>query len=99
VEYVFGTQEDIEVLKIKSDAHTDLTGFQQIERVYPDQTIIDCFRIVRKIDSQEDDEENCYDWYEIDRHYRYSDPVVAVAKTEAIWNEMAAAYQEGVETA
>lgn len=99
MEYVFGTQEEIEILRTKTGSHTDLTGYQQIERVYPDQTIIDSFRVVRKLDSQEDGEGNCYDWYEIDHHYRYADPEVAAAKAEAIWKEMAAAYQEGVETA
>ena len=85
MEYVFGTQGEIEVLKTKGDAHTDLTGYHQIEQVYPDQTITDHFRIVRKLDSKEDDEGNCYDWYEIDRHYRTidrSEPVAA--RVEAI---------------
>ena len=27
MEYVFGTKGDMEVLKVKGDAHTDLTGF------------------------------------------------------------------------
>ncbi len=61
------------MLKVKAGAHTDLTGYHQIERTYPDQTITDCFRIVQKLDSQEDGVGNCYDWYEIDRHYRVVD--------------------------
>lgn len=69
----------MEVLKVKGDAHTDLTGFQQVERVYPDQTITDTFRVVRKLDSQEDGEGNCYDWYEIDRHNRTVDKSGPVA--------------------
>lgn len=73
MEYVFGTQEDIEVLKTKGSEHSDLTGFHKIERSYPDQTVTDCFRVVRKLDSLEDGEGNCYDWYEIDRHYRMID--------------------------
>lgn len=73
MEYVFGTQKDLEVLKTKGSAHTDLTDYHEIEQVYPDQTITDRFRVVRKLDSQEDDEGNCYDWYEIDRHYRVVD--------------------------
>ena len=56
MEYVFGTQEDIEVLKTKGSEHSDLTGFHQIERSYPDQTVTDCFRVVRKLDSLEDGE-------------------------------------------
>lgn len=73
MEYVFGTKGDVEVLKTKGDAHTDLTGFHQLVREYPDQTITDHFRIVRKLDSQEDAEGGCYDWYEIDQHYRVTD--------------------------
>ena len=63
----------MEVLKTKGDTHTDLTGFHSVERAYPDQTITDNFHIVRKLDSQEDAEGNCYDWYEIDHHYRVAD--------------------------
>ena len=54
MEYVFGTQGEIEVLKTKGDSHTDLTGFHQIEQTFPDQTITDNFRVVRKIESAED---------------------------------------------
>lgn len=61
------------MLKTKGRAHTGLTGYRQLETVYPGQTVTDNFRVVRKIDSTEDGEGNCYDWYEIDRHYRTSD--------------------------
>lgn len=57
-----------------------MTGFHQIERSYPDQTVTDCFRVVRKLDSLEDGEGNCYDWYEIDRHYRFTDKTGPVAQ-------------------
>lgn len=70
MEYIFGTQDEKEVLKTKGNAHTDLIGYNQIEQSYPDQSITDHFRIVEKINSKEDSEGNCYDWYEIDRHYR-----------------------------
>ena len=73
MEYVFGTQKDIEVLKTKGTYHSDLTGYRQIEQKYPDQTITDTFHIVRNINSGEDEEGNCYDWYEIDHHIRYVD--------------------------
>lgn len=63
----------MEVLKVKGDAHTDLTGFHQIERTYPDQTITDTFRIVKKLRSEDDGEGSCYDWYEIDHHFRVAD--------------------------
>ena len=42
-------------------------------REYPDQTITDKFWVVRKLKSDEDLAGNCYDWYEIDRHYRMAD--------------------------
>ena len=80
MEYVFGTQGDVEVLKTKGDTHTDLTGFHSVERAYPDQTITDNFHIVRKLDSQEDAEGTCYDWYEIDHHYRVADKTARVAE-------------------
>lgn len=104
MEYVFGTQEDIEVLKTKGSEHSDLTGFHQIERSYPDQTVTDCFRVVRKLDSLEDGEGNCYDWYEIDRHYRTVDrtgPLVQQAVENATAAETAiceldAGYDERV---
>ena len=80
MEYVFGTQGDVEVLKTKGDTHTDLTGFHSVERAYPDQTITDNFHIYRKLDSQEDAEGNCYDWYEIDHHYRVADKTARVAE-------------------
>ncbi len=73
MEYVFGTNGKMETLKVKGSAHTDLTGFHQIEQKYPDQTVTDRFRIVRQLNSAEDVEGNCYDWYEIDRHYRTVD--------------------------
>lgn len=50
-----------------------MTGFHQLERKYPDQVITDSFRIVEKTGSAEDEEGNCYDWYVIDHHYRYTD--------------------------
>ena len=73
MEYVFGTNADAEVLRVKGPEHTELSGFQQVVREYPDQTITDRFRVVRKLKSEEDPEGNCYDWYEIDRHYRTQD--------------------------
>lgn len=73
MEYVFGIDGEIEVLKTKGSKRSDLTGYNQIERTYPGQTITDNFRVVRKLNSKEDVEGNCYDWYEIDRHYRTID--------------------------
>lgn len=83
MEYVFGTEGEVEILKVKAGSHTDLTGFHQIEQTYHDQTITDSFRVVRKIRSAEDAEGNCYDWYEIDRHYRTADKSGPVAQAAA----------------
>ncbi len=63
----------MEVLKTKGTYHSDLKGYHQIESKYPDQTVTDSFRIVRTIESGEDAEGSCYDWYEIDHHIRYVD--------------------------
>ncbi len=83
MDYIFGTNGQVETLKTKGDTHTNLTGFQQVTQEYPDQTITDNFRIVRKLDSREDEGGNCYDWYEIDQHYRTEDktgPLIAQAE-------------------
>lgn len=73
MEYVFGTKGDKEVLKTKGTAHSKLSGYHQLERAFTDQTITDSFRIVGLMKSKEDSEGNCYDWYEIDHHNRYTD--------------------------
>ena len=93
MEYVFGTQGEIEVLKIKGGDHTDLTGYQQIVQKFPGEEITDNFRVVRKIRSTEDEEGNCYDWYEIDHHNRTVDKSVSVAaRVEAIEMAKQAGY-------
>lgn len=102
MEYVFGVQGEIEVLKTKGDAHTDLSGFQQTVQEFPGEKITDNYRVVRKIDSTEDGDGNCYDWYEIDRHYREIDrtgPIVkqaaeTAAATENAICELDAGYEE-----
>lgn len=83
MEYTFGTNGSVETLRTKGDSHTGLTGYHQVERAYADQTITDRFRVVDKLDSKEDAEGNCYDWYEIDRHYRLADKTGPVAATGA----------------
>ena len=81
-EYVFGTNGNAETLRVKGPSHTVLTGFQQVVREHPDQTITDCFRVVRRLKSDEDQAGNCYDWYEIDRHYRMQDKTGPVVQAE-----------------
>lgn len=83
MEYVFGTQDDIEIVKTKGREHTSLTGFQQVVQEFPDSKITDSFRVVRKLDSTEDAAGNCYDRYEIDRHNRIIDKTGPVAQREA----------------
>lgn len=80
MEYIFGTNGNAETLRTKGGEHSDLSGFQQVTQEYPDQTIIDSFRVVRKLKSEEDQAGNCYDWYEIDRHYRMTDTTAQVAR-------------------
>lgn len=83
MDYVFGTKGGAEVLKTIGDTHTSLTGYHQLEREYPDQTITDNFRVVRKLRSAEDAGGRCYDWYEIDRHYRMTDKTGPLAERTA----------------
>lgn len=85
MEYVFGTKDKDEILKVKGAEHTDLTGYQQVVlETDLDKTTHD-FRIVRKWDSAEDVEGNCYDWYIIDHHSSYVDTTKPVVeKTDEI---------------
>ena len=73
MEYVFGTKGEIEVLKVKCDYITGLSGYQQVIQRFRGETITDNFRVVRKLSSKTDTAGNIYDWYEIDRHYRTID--------------------------
>lgn len=81
VEYVFGTRGRLEVLKTKGETHTDLAGYRQIRRSFAGgEVITDNFRVVRRLDRKTDPAGNCYDWYEIDRHYRTIDRSSPVAE-------------------
>lgn len=83
MDYVFGTKGGAEILKTIGGAHTSLTGYHQLEREYPDQTITDSFRVVRKLRSDKDVGGRCYDWYEIDHHYRMTDKTGPLAERTA----------------
>jgi len=53
------------------------------------------------MDSAEDDEGNCYDWYEIDHHYRTSDktpPLAAALEETRITLEDALCEQDSIMT-
>ncbi len=75
LEYIFGTNDysGVEVLKTVGKEHTDLIGFQETVREYPDCTITDSFYVVQKTKSDKDAEGNCYDWYVINQHNRTVD--------------------------
>lgn len=77
IEYVFGTMwwenQERETLKtVTKDSHTDLKGYNEITREYTDNKITDRFQIVTKFLSKEESGK-FYDWYIIDRHYRFHD--------------------------
>ena len=99
MEYIFGINQldGKETLKTKSEEHTDLAGFQRTVREYSDCVITDSYLIISKIKSSEDTEGNCYDWYEIDKHDRMIDFSKAIKAS--IYDEMASAYNEGVQEA
>ena len=78
-EYIFGVNGNAETLRVKGPFHTVLSGFQQV---------------VRRLKSDEDQAGNCYDWYEIDRHYRTVDKSPALqAELEAARQKLAASIQ------
>lgn len=79
LEYVFGTLNGLETLRTKGPSHTELSGFQQAVQESLGETVTDRFRVVRKLKSVEDPAGHCYDWYEIDRHYRTVDKTPGVA--------------------
>ncbi len=73
MEYLFGNRGKIEILKTKGNEYSDLKGYHEIEREYPDQTITDRFFIRCKLESEIDEAGDYCVWYEIDHHYRYVD--------------------------
>lgn len=95
MEYIFGSVErngmTVENLKTVGDSHTDLNGFVQTVRNYPDSTITDRFKVVEKYRSEEDAEGKCYDWYVISEHYRYVD------KSEVVKSELGAELLDSYE--
>ena len=82
MEYVFGTNSysGVETLRTKGSEHTNFDGFVETVQEFDDSTITDTFHVVSKTKSDDDAEGNCYDWYEIDRHYRTIDKSGPVAE-------------------
>ena len=91
-EYIFGTNGNAETLRVKGPAHTALSGFQEVRQEWPGETVTHRFRIVRKLKEAEDPAGNCYDWYEIDHHYRVADKTGPVAEQVG---EIEAAIERG----
>lgn len=74
MEYIYGTNQNLEILKTMGDSHTDLSGFFETRREYADGTVItDHCRILDHFHSAEQGGV-CYDWYTIDSHYRTVEP-------------------------
>ena len=84
MEYVFGTKGDAEILKVKSAAGTDLTGFQQVTLTTDVDQTRHTFRVLRKYRRETGCDAMIYDFYEIDRHN------TAIDKTEPLKQELAA---------
>ena len=92
MDYVFGTKGSGETLKTRGDSHSDLKGFVQLTREYPDQVITDRFNVVRKYQSEDDAGGFKYDWYEIKDHYRYTDkftPGIVATEQEVTDHDLA----------
>ena len=83
MEYVFGTKDDMEILKVKSASGTDLTGFQQYIRETDIDTTTHSFHIVRQYDRQDGADGQVYDFYEIDRHNFTVDSAKRVREQQA----------------
>ena len=85
MEYIFGrdARTGCETVRTKGAEHSTLTGFCETVREYPDCTITDSFFVCGHIRSAEDAEGRCYDWYEIDHHYRMTDKTGPLAEQAA----------------
>lgn len=95
MEYVFGILGTMETVRTKGGTHSDLKGFQRVRREFPDQVITDGFQVVRKLKSDQDQEGNCYDWYEIDQHYRAVDKSKQVEKQSRLIDGLIVSTLEG----
>ncbi len=68
-----------------------------LESKYPDQIVTDRFMIIERYRSEIDAEGNCYDWYAIDKHYRYVDKYTPnIGKVEERIDGDIASTQEGL---
>jgi hypothetical protein len=82
VEYIYGTDGDKQILKTVGPAHTNFTGFVVTSREVDGVSTIDKCKIVEHYKSDEDEEGNCYDWYEVTARDHYEDRTVAAAEDD-----------------
>lgn len=72
MEYIFGESThqhaDKLILRTKGTEHTQLTGVIEHLEEFADSTIKTSCRILEHLGSADDDEGNCYDWYEVDQY-------------------------------
>ena len=73
MEYVFGTKKARETLRTKGRAHSNLSGWHNLENINDCQIITDSFYVLEKYDSSEDEGGNCYDFYYVGQHNRTVD--------------------------
>lgn len=92
MEYQFGTRNGRETLRTKDTAHTKLTGFHEIVRTFPDRVVTDNFRVVRKYKTDTRGAD-CYDWYEIDHHFRNVDRTPPLYDAGADVDELLVDYE------
>lgn len=77
MEYVFGSIRRrgriVENVKTVGESHSNLKGRLTVKREYPDCIIEDSFSVVDHYLTAEDSSGKCYDFYEIEGHYRMID--------------------------
>ena len=99
--YIYGTVrrngELLENLKTKGSTHTDLSGYINSVQEYADSVVTDRCLIVEKYRSAEDSEGNCYDWYVIDKHYRYVDETKPLKAENKLLKEQVSAQADQAE--
>ena len=97
MDYIFGHVQrnnvTVENLKTIGDKHSNLSGFVQVIKEYPDATITDVFYVVEHYQSDVDEEGKNYDWYVIDKHYRTIDKTPLLKESNALVLELAADYE------
>lgn len=98
MDYIFGHVQrnnvTVENLKTIGDKHSNLSGFVQVIKEYPDAIVTDVFYVVEHYQSDVDEEGKIYDWYVIDKHYRTIDKTPLLKESNALVLELAADHEE-----